>query len=515
MNNALSRRQALQLAGAISAAAATPPWLTREVQAQARDRLVISYPLDVPSWDPIAHTFPAAMSIWKTVFDSPLTQSADLRLSPNVITSWRQTTPDGLNLEVNFRDDVVFHNGDRLTAEDFKFSFEERPKADTTLAVAGVWNRTLRTIDVVSPTQAIMRFSAPMPTAAPWLAFLGSYIMPKRYFESVGGKPGFLRAPIGSGPYKLVEYQQNSRIVVEAFDRYWGGRPRIPRVVFEIVRDPTARVAAIQSRAADIAVQVPIREADRLGQVQGLVSRIDPFTEVMLLQIPNTGAMADKNVRLAAHHAINKEAISRALFFGRAVPLSVPCTPGTPGYPADFTFPFSEDRAKELLAASGFNAGNPARFKMLTTNGAFPNDFDIARAIQQMWRRVGIDAELEVIEQAKYFELNHNGQLPGPCLYSWANSTGDPEIYTGYLLNPDLRFSAWKSEDMRTRMRALFAETNQETRFQGYRDVARYAVEQGYTIPLLQGVSTLVHVQGLNYQAWQNGWVLPAQQSWA
>jgi peptide/nickel transport system substrate-binding protein len=505
----VNRRWALGLAAAGLAA----PYTIRTAAAQARDRLVISYPVDVASWDPIAHTFPLAMSIWKSVFDSPLTQTPDLQLAPNVITSWRWTDP--LALEVNFRSDVVFHNGDPLTAEDFKFSFDERPKADTTLAIAGVWNRTLRTIDVVSPTQAVMRFSAPNPTAAPWLAFLGSYIMPKRYFEQVGGKPGFLRAPIGSGPYKLAEYQQNSRIVLEAFDRYWGGRPRIPRVVFEIVRDPTARVAAIQSRAADISVQVPIREAERLGAVAGLTSRIEPTTEIMLLQMPNTGALLDRNVRLAMHHAINKEAISRALFAGRAVPLSLPATPGTPGDIQGYTFPYSEDRARELLAASHFNAQNPAHIKFLTTNGAFPNDYDVARALQQMWRRVGIEAEIEVIELSKYFELNHNGELPGPCLYSWANSTGDPEIYAGYMLNPDLRFSAWKSDDMRDRMRALFAETDQERRFAGYRDTGRYAIEQGYNIPLLQSVTTLVHVNGLNFQAYRNGWVLPAAQSWS
>jgi peptide/nickel transport system substrate-binding protein len=505
----MTRRAAL---GALAAAAAVRGG-SQQAAAQARDQLVISYPVDVPSWDPIAQTFPWGMSIYKSVFDSPLTQAPDLRLLPSLISSWRSLTPDGLNLEINFRDDVLFHNGDRLTAEDFKFSFDERPKADTTLAIAGIWNRPLRTIDVVSPTQAIMRFNTPMPTAAPWLAFIGSFIVPKRYFEQVG-KQGFMRAPIGAGPYRLVEYQQNSRIVLEAFDRYWGGRAPINRVIFQIVRDPTARVAAIQARAADIAVQLPIREADRLSAIPELVARIDPQTEICLLQIPNSGAMQNRNLRLALHHAINKDAISRALFAGRARPISVPATPGTPGHIPDYEFPFSEARARELLTQAGFTAQNPARFKFLTTNGTFPNDFDVARAIQQMWRRVGIEAELEVVELAQYLELSHSGQLPGPVLYSWANATGDPEIYAGYILHPDLRFSAWKSDDMRERIRALFAEVDQERRFAGYRETERYAVEQGYSIPLLQGVTTVAHVRQLNFQPWQNGWILPYFQRW-
>jgi peptide/nickel transport system substrate-binding protein len=506
----ITRRAALGALGAAALAPAAP----RRAAAEAHDQLVISYPVDVPSWDPIAQTFPWGMSIYKSVFDSPLTQEPDLRLVPNVISSWRTLTPDGLNLEVNFRDDVLWHNGDRLTAEDFKFSFDERPKADTTLAIAGIWNRPLRTIDVVTPTQAVMRFNTPMPTAAPWLAFIGSFIVPKRYFEQVG-KQGFMRAPIGSGPYRLVEYQQNSRIVLEAFDRYWRGRARVNRVIFEIVRDPTARVGAIQAHAADIAVQLPIREADRLSHVPDLVSRIDPQTEIMLLQIPNSGAMQDRNLRLALHHAINKEAISRALFAGRATAISVPATPGTPGYIPDYVFPYSEERARALLAQSGFSAQNPARFRFLTTNGTFPNDFDVARAIQQMWRRVGIEAELQVVELATYLELSHSGQLPGPVLYSWANATGDPEIYAGYILHPDLRFSAWKSDDMRERMRALFAEVDEGRRFAGYRETERYAVEQGYTIPLLQGVTTVAHARGLDFHAWQNGWILPYFQSWS
>src|SRR4051812_46786057 len=96
----------------------------------ASDSLTIAYPVDVPSWDPVAHTFPLAMSVFKSVFDSPLTYSADLKLSPNVIKEWKWLGEDGKSIELTFRDDVTFHNGDKLTSEDFRFSFLERQKAD-------------------------------------------------------------------------------------------------------------------------------------------------------------------------------------------------------------------------------------------------------------------------------------------------------------------------------------------------------------------------------------------------
>src|SRR5437868_15300416 len=84
-------------------------------QADA-DSLVVAYPVDVPSWDPVAHTFPLAMSIYKSVFDSPLTYTADLKLAPNVVKEWKWLGEDGRAIELTLRDDVTFHNGDKLTA---------------------------------------------------------------------------------------------------------------------------------------------------------------------------------------------------------------------------------------------------------------------------------------------------------------------------------------------------------------------------------------------------------------
>src|SRR5260221_985742 len=472
------------------------------------DSLVVAYPVDVPSWDPVAHTFPLAMSIYKSVFDSPLTYTADLKLVPNVVREGKGLGEDGKAIELTLRDDVPFHNGEKLTAEDLRFSFLERQKADPKLATAAVWGK-VEDIEIASPTRAIVKFSAAMPTAPEWWAFLGSFIMPKKYFESVG-KDGFLDKPIGSGPYRVVEYQRDSRIVLEAYDKYWGPAPRLKHVVFQIVKDSSARAAAMQSGDADITTQLPIRETVRLNEVAGLKGRIDPFTDIILLQIANTGAFTDANVRLAAHHAIDKQGISKAFFNGAAAPLSVLAVPGSPDFVDGFNFPFSLEKAKDYLAKSGFGPDKPAKIHFFTTNGAFPNDFEIARAIAGMWKTAGIQAEVEVIELAKYYELNHAGKMPEATLYRWGNDTGDPEIYTGYILNPKLRFSAWKSDDIADTIAKLFGETDYEKRIKGYRDLNLYVVEKGYAMPLLQGVSTVVYRDTIGFTAYGNGWILPA-----
>ena len=169
----------------------------------------------------------------------------------------------------------------------------------------------------------------------------------------------------------------------------------------------------------------------------------------------------------------------------------------------------------QLLAKSGFSADKPAPIKFAATNGQFPSDYDIARAIQQMWKKVGIDAELETIEYSKYFELNRGAKLPEATLYSWDNATGDPEIFAGYLLNPKMPFSAWKGGEVGDKVLELFNVADYKKRIDGYRDLNKFAVEKGATIPLLQSVQTVVHKKDLKYVKYDNGWILADKMTWA
>src|ERR1700677_437613 len=175
-----------------------------------------------------------------------------------------------------------------------------------------------------------------------------------------------------------------------------------------------------------------------------------------MLYVRGDLGFAQKNVRLAAHHAIDKAALSKAFYDGAAVPLSVEATPGTVAYLDDFKFDFTPALAKQLLAKSGFSLANPAPIRFASTNGQFTSDYDMARAITQMWKKVGIQAELETIEYSKYFELNRGDKLPEATLYSWDNATGDPELFAGYQLNPKMPFSPWKDQDIGNRVLALF-----------------------------------------------------------
>jgi peptide/nickel transport system substrate-binding protein len=478
----------------------------------ASDAATVAWPNDVPTWDPNQRFTPDAQPIFKAVYDQPLDQDPQLKLIPHLIKVC-ELAPDALSMTVELRDDVTFHNGDKLTTEDFRYTFLERNKSGLKLDIANSM-RKVEDIVVESPTKATMKFNSPAPTMPQWMAFLGSYVVPKKYIEGQG-LDNFLKKPVGTGPYKLTEYELNSRIVLERNDAYWGPKAKVARVTIEIVKDPSARVAAIQSGQADLTINVPVREVERLQGEATLAAELNPITRVILLNVRADLGFADENVRLAAHHAIDKAALSKAFYAGAAVPLSVFATPGTPGYLTDFTFPYDPELAKQLLAKSGFGPDKPAKIGFASTNGQFPSDYDIARAIVQMWKKVGIDADLQVIEYAKYFELNRGAKLPETTLYSWDNATGDPEIFAGYMLNPKMPFSPWKDEDIGNKTLALFNVADYDKRIAGYKELERYAVENGASMPLLQSVVTLVRKKNLSYTKYGNGWVLPQTLQWS
>jgi peptide/nickel transport system substrate-binding protein len=504
----LERRVLLQMLAASAAGA----FARIEGAFAADDAVTIGWPNDVPSWDPNQRFTPDAQPIFKAVFDQPLDQDAELKLVTHLIKKW-ELAQDGLSMAVELRDDVLFHNGDKMTTEDFRYTFFERIKAGAKVDTANSWKK-VQDIIIESPTRAMMKFSSPAPTAPQWMAFLGSYIVPKKYMEAVG-LDAFREKPVGTGPYRLAEYELNSRIILERNERYWGAKPKIARVTFQIIKDPSARVAAVQSGAVDCTINVPVREVVRFEKEPALAAELNPITRVILLQVRNDLAFADQNVRLAAHHAIDKEALSKAFYGGAAAPLSVVATPGTPAFLADFQFKYDPELAKQYLAKSNFGPDKPVRIGFAATNGQFPSDYDIARAMVAMWKRVGIEADLEVIEYAKYFELNRGAKLPEATLYSWDNATGDPEIFAGYLLNPKMPFSAWKGMDVGEKLLKLFDEANYDKRIAGYRELNRFAVEVGATIPLLQSVLTLVRKKNLAYTKYANGWILAQSMHWS
>ncbi len=187
-------------------------------------------------------------------------------ISPSLAESWT-ASPDGLVYEFVLRKGVRFHNGDPVTAEDVKYSFERyrgisaKALKDRTAAVEVVDAGRVR-FRLKQPWADFLTFYATPATGAAW-------IVPKKYVEKVG-EEGFKKAPIGAGPYRFVSFNPGVELVLEAFDGYWRKTPSVKRLVFKSVPDPATRLAMLKTGEADIAYGLAGEIGEEVRRTSGL-----------------------------------------------------------------------------------------------------------------------------------------------------------------------------------------------------------------------------------------------------
>src|SRR5678810_346127 len=193
--------------------------------------------------------------------------------TPSLAESWTQSK-DGLVYEFVLRKGARFHNGDPVTAEDVKFSFDRYRGA-----AAKLLHDRVREVQVVDAERVRFHLKEPWPD---FMTFYGTsatgaaWIVPRKYVEKVG-EDGFKKAPIGAGPYKFVSFTPGVELVLEAFDGYWRKTPSVKRLVFKAVPDAVTRLAMLKRGEVDIAYAVNGELGEEVRRTAGLTLRPTPF----------------------------------------------------------------------------------------------------------------------------------------------------------------------------------------------------------------------------------------------
>src|SRR5881409_1972330 len=327
-------------------------------------------------------------------------------LAPCLAESW-SASPDGLTYEFVLRKGVRFHNGDPVTAEDVKYSFERyrgisaKALKDRTAAVEVVDAGRVR-FRLKQPWADFLTFYATPATGAAW-------IVPKKYVEKVG-EEGFKKAPIGAGPYRFVSFNPGVELVLEAFDGYWRKTPSVKRLVFKSVPDPATRLAMLKTGEADIAYGLAGEIGEEVRRTSGLTLKPTPFTSTHWLLFADQWDQAspwhDRRVRLAATHAVDRRAINQAenLGFskisGSIIPISFDFYWQPPAIPYDTA------KARQLLAEAGYPKGFDA--------GDFWCDAATSRtaeAVLNYLQAVGIKTRLRPLERAGFMKSYQEKKL--------------------------------------------------------------------------------------------------------
>ena len=346
-----------------------------------------------------------------------VTQNADGEYIPYLAESW-EFSDDGLTWTFHLRDDVMFHNGDPVTAHDFVWTYERA--LDPDLASPGT-GRRLSGMTFEAPDDYTLVFNFPAP-AISLLQFVNwGYMAPmsQRAVEELGAE--YELNPVGTGPYKVVEVRPGEGVAMERWDEYnWGpeffdgantGPYNFDRIEFSILPEEATRIAALESGDIDYVngISNPLDVA--ILEAAGVTVQQAPFGQVRMIYIQNhVPPFDDALVRQALNYAVNREEITQIVTDGADQISRGPISPGMLGYdPAieeQCGYHFDLDRAKELMQEAGYTYGDDGM--LITPDGepfsltliGEPVDSGTAymEVLQSMWRELGLDITLESTE---------------------------------------------------------------------------------------------------------------------
>jgi len=244
-------------AGARSAAIAAP-------QGQLTYGVHISL---APAWfDPAETTgLITPFMILYALHDGLVKAMPDQIQAPSLAESF-SASEDGLTYDFRLRKGAVFHNGEPVTADDVKFSFERYRGSSSSML-----KQRVETVDTSDPQRVIFKLKEPWPDFLTFYAGAtgAAWIVPRKYLAKVGDD-GFKKAPIGAGPYKFVSFTPGVELVMEAFAPYWRKTPQVKRLVLKVIPDEATRLAALKLREIDIAYSIRGELADELQRTPGL-----------------------------------------------------------------------------------------------------------------------------------------------------------------------------------------------------------------------------------------------------
>ena len=386
--------------------------------AAAEGELTVSQKADVETFDTAMTISTTTYNVNVNIFDTLIRLSDDGKdFTPELAESWKILNPT--TWQFKLRKGVKFHNGEDFNAEAVKFTIDAvlDPNRKTALRPTFSFVKEVRVDDPYTVT---------IETTRPYATFLTEMqllmIAPPRYVKQVGWEE-FGRHPVGTGAFKFKEWDKDVRVVLEANDQYWKGKPQIRRLIFKPIPEDAARIAALQRGETDLIDGVPYDRVKEITAQRGLkitqrqgeqvyigldTLRFDPFKKV--------------EVRQALNYAVDAEGIIKNLLLGYAVRLNGPFFPVTAGYDSRIKpYPYDPERAKRMLAEAGYPNGFDVEFAISSNFQGLAKGQEVAEAIVDQLRKVGVRAKLNMLEAAALSEA-YAGKKLQMYMFSWKSN---------------------------------------------------------------------------------------------
>lgn len=358
----------------------------------------------VSSWpktlDPVGEMGKTNTRWLNQVYDTLLYCQNDGTVSSYICDSWNRI--DNTTAEFKLKEGITFHNGDPLTANDVKFSYDRVLHDDTGYVNANIPGvvSTIDTVEVIDDLTLRITTKGPDPIFFDrCAAMLGVYIVPEKYLNEVGNEV-FGTNPVGSGPYK-VDSISPEKLELSFYEGYYDEKPLAEKIEYLYISEESGLLTAMITGEIDLALDISVTASDILKREKNVqVFSQETSTAHLLRFNTKSGALADKNVRKALSLAIDRQLLVETLWNGYAtVPNGYNYTEYGRYYIPDYPeYEYNVEKAKQLIAESSYD-GSVISYQVVP--GYYAMGVEAAEAIVDMWKQIGVNAQVEYVEAIK------------------------------------------------------------------------------------------------------------------
>ncbi|HXJ82491.1 MAG TPA: ABC transporter substrate-binding protein [Candidatus Methylomirabilis sp.] len=446
----MTRRDALRVLGLTAAVAGLPTGA--RAAAAPTGEVKIGLAAEPNTFDPHLVVGRNTQIFIVNVYDGLTARDGQGHLAPALSESWKRLNPT--TWQFGLRKGVKFHNGDDFNADSVKFTLDRAINPETKATVSSE-------MSTIAGTEIVDAFTVNVVTKTP------DFLLPVRLGELYGlmlspkhtiaaGKEAIAVKPNGTGPFKLVAWTKNERLVLEANETYWRGAPKVKTIVVRPILEDAARIAALQAGEVDLIAPVPPVRIAELQRNDKLVVKTIAAPRIFHVTIDVRKPPFDNvKVRQALNYAVDVNAILKTLYFGHGTRLATVVDKGALGYdPSIPPYPYDPGKAKALLAEAGYPNGFEVEFDSFT--GSIADHSKPAEAIVGYLQKVGIRAKANVFEFSTFGPRRVQNKTAPLFIYSIGDAYLEPSWVIRWLTQGGLgmHYKNPKLDEMLARIEA-------------------------------------------------------------
>ena len=473
----------------------------------AKDRVVIDLVGEPNSLDPHVQWNPDSYYVYRNIFDNLLSRDDKGDIIPQIAKSWKYLSDT--RIQFILRDDAVFHDGKKLTADDVAYSVKRITDPKFASPQLGQFDKITDAV-ANDATTVTLTTNGAYPALLAQLVKLS--IVPKHVVEAVG-KDAFNLKPVGSGPYKFEGWQRGVSVTLTRNDAYWGKKGAFPTAVFRAIPDAATRVANLQAGASDLGANLDgdlaaqLKTSARAKPVPVLTERV-AYLAMNVQKEP----LNDPKMRQAIAYAIDKKAITEGVLGGYEKPTPEMLTPAHAGWVDGIKeTPFDLAKAKALIAEVGAKAKTEIA---LVTAPVY--DQRVVQALQQMLVDAGLNVKIEMTDMGQWLRRMQSGpdSIPLMAFSRWSCGCQDADGVLFPILHSSSGWANAKDKAIDTALEEARQTLDEKKRLAAYRIVHERVASENYIIPLYQAAVIYGAAKGLEWTPTPNESIFLNRMGW-